>query len=186
MIDYIGDVSRRDAHLLRSFAERSDRILEFGCGASTQIFAAYARGIIESVETDPEWIEKTKRNLDALGLAGVVFHLYSDFRPAAHDLIFVDGVDELRQAFALLAWPSLMVGGLMCFHDTRRTAPHGDSPTSDVQNVCAVIERHSTEIDCVVLNQYDSNITVITKREPLMCEDWNFVEGRTLEQIGIA
>lgn len=193
MIDYVGDLSRRDAELLRELAQRSPRILEFGAGASTQIFAAYGRGIVESVDTDPTWIERTKRNLTALGLIApnlsrpFVFHRFEQFRPTPpYDLIFVDGVDELRAAFAFLTWPALAVGGVMAFHDTRRTAPHGASLTSDVQNVCALIERHSPEIDGVVLNQHDSNTTVVTKRAPLALEDWNAIEGRTLAQIGLA
>ncbi|MGH6742366.1 MAG: class I SAM-dependent methyltransferase [Bradyrhizobium sp.] len=188
MIEYIGDVSREDAALLRSIAERSSRILEFGCGASTQIFRAYGAGSVESVETDPAWIEKTHRNLRALGLdQPVTVHLYQTFEPAGqYDLIFVDGIDERRQEFALLTWPALTVGGAMCFHDTRRTKPHGPSPTSDVQNVCALIERHSPEIETVFVNRNNSNTTVVMKRAPLLYEDWMQTEDRTPAQMGIA
>ncbi len=49
----------------------------------------------------------------------------------------------------------------------------------------AIVDRHSTEVDRVVLNQDDSNISVVTKRLPLIYEDWNQVEGRTPAQIGI-
>lgn len=194
MIPYIGDLSIADAELLRELAGRSDHVLEFGAGASTQIFAAYSRGaVIDSVETEPEWIEKTERNIVRLCLAPrgdvayrVRFHLYQKFLPAGpYDLVFVDGIDELRSPFAFLTWPELAVGGRMAFHDTRRTAPHGDSPTSDVQNVCALIERYSPEIARVVLNENDSNTTVVTKRAPLLVEDWNAREGRTLAQIGL-
>lgn len=61
-----------------------------------------------------------------------------------------------------------------------------ESSTSDVQNVCALIERFSTEIDCVCLNQDESNTTVVAKRTPLLYEDWMKIEGRTPEQMGIA
>lgn len=188
MIDYVGDLSRNDAVLLRSLAERSARILEFGCGASTQIFAAYGCGSVDSVETHPEWIEKTRRNLARLAIdKPVTFHSYARFTPVPHyDMIFVDGIDELRLPFALLTWTSLAVGGAVCFHDTRRTTPHGDSMMSDIANVCVIVERHALEVDRVVLNQDDSNVTVVTKREPLLLQDWNAAEERTPEQIGIA
>lgn len=188
MIDYVGDVSREDAKLLRSLAERSDRILEFGCGASTQIFAAYGRGVVHSVETHPEWIAKTRRNLASLGIERPVhFHQVAGFQPEGqYDLVFVDSIDELRQHLALMAWPFVSVGGAMCFHDTRRTKPHGESLTSDVQNVCALIERYSPEIEFIALNEDDSNTTVVTKRAPLLYVDWMKSEERTPEQMGIA
>src|SRR5258705_6694 len=123
MIPYVGDVSRRDAELLRELAERSNRIVEFGAGASTQILAAYARGEVESVETQPSWIAKTQGHLGALGIARpVTFHNYEDFQPSGpYDLVFVDGLNELRLPFACLAWPAIAIGGVLCLHDTRRT-----------------------------------------------------------------
>jgi predicted O-methyltransferase YrrM len=188
MIHYIGDLSRRDAELLRVLAVKADRILEFGAGASTQIFAAYGRGTVETVETDLEWIEKTHRNFLAIGIERTItFHIWQAFVPVGpYSLIFVDGIDELRREFAFKTWPTLAIGGVMCFHDTRRTAPHGASKTSDIQNALAIAETFSPEVDRVVLNQADSNITVVTKRAPLLLEDWNAIEGRTAAMIGIA
>lgn len=188
MIPYIGDLSRADAALLHRFGFNAFRILEFGCGASTQIFAAYTNGTVDSVETDPAWIDKTKRNLGALAIPKpVAFHAYARFVPKSYDLIFVDGIDQLRRAFAFLTWPHLEAGGFMLFHDTRRTKPHGQSTTSDIENALSTACEFSPEVDRVVLNQDGSNITVLTKRSaPLRYEDWNAVEGRTLEQIGIA
>lgn len=188
MIDYIGDLSRADAELLRNYAQQSGRILEFGVGASTQILASYTRGTVDSVETDPKWIGKTHARLLDLAVAHLVtFHHYGPFVPVgAWDMIFVDGADELRQPFALHVWANLAVGGVMLFHDTRRTVPHGNSLTTDVENACAVIMAHSFEIERVVLNENNSNTTVITKRGPLLYRDWNRDEGRTPAQIGIA
>jgi len=191
MIPYVGDLSSRDADLLRLLASRSDRILEFGVGASTQIFAAYGCGKVESVDTSAEWIAKTAANLNTLEARGfdlrpVTFRGYAAFRPVAkYDLIFVDGLNELRLPFALLTWPALIDGGFMCLHDTRRTAPYGNAKTSDVQHVCAIIERHSAEIDTIALNQNESNTTVIAKRSPLLLEDYNAIEGRTRQQLGL-
>lgn len=180
MIPYIGDVSRRDAEMLRALAERSDRILEFGCGASTQILRAYSTGIVESVDTEPEWIQKTVANLVRLEITRLVaFRRYEVFKPVPeYDLVFVDGLGELRLPFALMTWPALAVGGSMAFHDTRRPA--------DVAKVCEFVRQKSTEIDNVVLNGANSNITVITKRAPLLLEDYNAIEGRSLAQLGLA
>lgn len=189
MIAYIGDLSARDAQVLRDLAEQALDILEFGVGASTQIFAAYGGGTVESVETDPAWIARTRGNLKKLGLGAraVAFFNYASFSPCGpYDVIFVDGVDELRRDFAFRTWPYLMTGGVMAFHDTRRVMPHGGASWSDVQNVCALLEKFSTEIDRVEFNRSDSNTTVVRKRAPLLYEDWNAVEGRTPEQIGIA
>lgn len=196
MIPYVGDLSRNDAALLKELAEHAARILEFGAGASTQIFAAYSKGDVTSVETDPGWIDRTAQRVASLRASGTPARPVSFLRWRAHDgdvvldgafdLIFVDGIDELREAFALMVWPRLAIGGVMAFHDTRRVRPHGDATTSDVENVCEVVVRYSPEVESVVLNAADSNITLVTKRAPLPLEDWNAVEGRTPEQIGIA
>lgn len=190
MIPYIGCVSREDAALLRSLAECSRRILEFGAGASTQIFAAYAAGTVTTVEPDPMWIARTKRNLAALGIhRDVDFRLYDDFElDGDFDLIMVDGPDDLRSPFSLLTWPALRLGGMMLFHDTRRTKPHGPSSTSDVQNVLALVERFSPEVDRIMVNAGNSNTTVVMKRAegPLPYVDWQKSEARTDAQMGIA
>ena len=188
MIDYVGDLSKADAELLRDYAQNSGRILEFGAGASTQILASYCRGTVTTVETDQRWIEKTRIRLVTLGVEHLVsFRSYDEFSPAGtYDLIFVDGIDPLRQPFALKTWRFLKVGGAMLFHDTRRTIPHGGSSTTDIQNVCALIEKHSAEIELAMINEEGSNISALHKRDPLLYVDWNQVEGRTNEQIGIA
>lgn len=187
MIPYVGDISRADAELLRMLALNSAAILEFGCGASTQVLAAYTAGKVISVDTDQSWIAKTDRNLRRLGYRGKVsFVTYENFESVSSDLIFVDGLNELRLPFALKCWDDLVVGGSLCFHDTRRTEPYGKAELSDVQMVCAVIECHSREIGSVFLNKDASNITIINKRPPLLLEDWAKAEGRTPEQLGIA
>lgn len=186
MIDYVGDVSRADAHLLAVLAMKADRILEFGSGASTQILAAYGLGSVHSVDTETRWIAKTLANLKRLGLGGVQFHSYEGFEPqGTFDLCFVDGLNELRLPFALKAWPALAVGGALCFHDTRRTEPYGKSPVSDTQMVCRVLERYFLEVASVEPNRDGSNITVITKRAPLVLEDYNRIECRTAAQLGL-
>lgn len=186
MIDYVGDLSRNDAALLRDLGSESTCALEFGAGASTQILAHYC-GKVDCVETDARWIDKTAARLAALGIADrVAFHPFGQMPIKAYDIIFVDGADELRRRFALMAWECLALDGLMIFHDTRRTTTHGMSGTTDMQNALAVIALNAFEISRVEFNWQDSNCTVIWKREPLPYVDWNIAEGRSLAQIGLA
>jgi len=188
MIPYIGDLSRADATLLAHLARDAGNILEFGVGASTQLFAAYGAQRVTSVDTSAEWIAKTKRNLAMLGIERPVrFVLYDEFEPVERfDLVFVDGLNELRLPFAFRTWSALAPGGRMAFHDTRRSEAHGAAETSDVSNVCSVAQLHWLEIRRIDVNRWRSNTTVITKRVPLVLENWNRTEGRTPEQIGIA
>lgn len=181
MIPYIGDISKNDAELLARLAEGAKSILEFGVGASTQVLAKYKAGRMISMETDPAWIVKTQRNFTRLGIPqeAVDFRPYVGFPidPAERfDLIFDDGVDGFRREFAMKAWPLLSVGGIFCFHDTRRTG--------DVLNVCALLGAVSAEVLVVKFNEDHSNITTIVKKQAEHFEDWNVIEKRESWQTG--
>lgn len=191
MIPYIGCVSREDAFVLKTLAEMSPRILEYGSGASTQIFACYGTGKVISVESVDEWAYKTAahlRNLVDDVTREVEFVRYREFSEdlcPEVDLIFIDCADELRLLCAYASWPLLRVGGTMAFHDTRRTKPHADAARSDVQNVCAVLAAFSPEVECVSFNACESNTTLVLKRAPLLYVDWQKSEGRTDAQMGL-
>ena len=58
MIEYIGDISKADALVLKELAENATAILEFGCGASTQVMSVYTKNRIISIDTSQEWIDK--------------------------------------------------------------------------------------------------------------------------------
>ena len=95
MIPYIGDISKQDAVVLKELAEQSVDILEFGCGASTQVLAAYTSGSVISVDTAPAWIRKTREHLKRLNLPEVSFCSYDEFvtwRGGPYDLVFNDGL----------------------------------------------------------------------------------------------
>lgn len=198
MIPYIGCVSREDAEVLKMLAECSQSILEFGAGASTQIFAAYGKRSVDTVESDSTWIEKTRETIERLSFvegcsfpAIVTYHHQPRCNElwlwdlGFYDLIFIDCADDLRLPWALASWQFLSVGGTMAFHDTRRTQPHGLAPFSDIQNVCQLLAKYSTEIDGVTLNAGDSNTTLVVKRLPLLYENWQVAEGRTDAQMGL-
>jgi predicted O-methyltransferase YrrM len=180
---YIGDLSSRDAAVLRGTARDAASILEFGVGGSTQIFAQYApeHARLLSLDTSDEWIARTALILRTMGLRErVMFQTYRDWRldpvEEHYDLVFDDGIDGLRLDFANRAWPMLGVGGKLIFHDTRRQR--------DYMNVLQFAANRYLEISAIDANVEDSNLTVITKRHPQPYENWNLVEERSQVMIG--
>lgn len=172
MIPYIGDISKADAGILKQLAGPAKNILEFGCGASTQILTKYSDGSFTTVETDPDWIVRTKENMKLLGITKEpVFADYYTFLPEGeYDLIFDDGAVEFRLPFALLAWDHLKIGGYLLIHDTRTSR--------EVQVVHDFMKEKSPEIESIYINKDHSNITVIKKKKAEFYEDWNVIEGR--------
>jgi predicted O-methyltransferase YrrM len=173
---YIGDISRQDAQVLATFAAGARRILEFGVGGSTQVLAQCAppEGSIVTIDTSPEWIERTQIRSARLGIGRDVTYLsyaeWSAMRQETVDLVFVDGIDELRLPFAREAWKSLRVGGTMLFHDTRRAR--------DAGNVLQLVTEHHLEVERVEMNIRASNISAVVKKVAEPYVDWNVVEGR--------
>jgi hypothetical protein len=169
---YIGDLSKNDVALLSNAAAVSTRILEFGVGASTQIFRRHSPGELICVETSRAWVDTTIKNLQLLGINGkVTFHKYDSFKPEGeYDLIFDDGHDALRLPFALAVWKHLKVGGHLLWHDTRRHV--------DIYNICTFIAAHWSEITTIEFNKGDSNISVMTKGPPCTYLNWNMVENK--------
>lgn len=170
MIDFKGDLSKKDADVLKWCAENSSNVLEFGCGGSTQIIAAYLKGSLLSVDTEQSWIDKTIQNLDRLGIkTPVSFEKYETFNyKGEYDFIFVDGLWERRLSFANRTWKNLKLNGIMVFHDTRRQ--------KDIDNVSSFLKEHWLEVGTVYINKDNSNITVIQKKEYTPYENWNKTE----------
>lgn len=174
---FVGDLSTQDAAALTTMA-RGARVLEFGCGGSTQIFASVAASVT-SYETDPGWIEKTQRNLARLDLADKVsFRSYhqpmsQDIGP--FDLIFVDGAPDSRPAFALSAFPMLVDDGLMVFHDCR-------TPERDV--VLRTAREFMNLVGEVLFDVAQSNLAVIRRKPMPAYENWNVTEGRAHWEYG--
>lgn len=188
MIPYIGDISKADAELLKQMAEDSCNILEFGCGASTQVIAASIddQTSFLSIDTSQEWMDKTAQNLELLGIKGRnPFVEYNRFfnsiqeYTAIHksfDFIFDDGVDGLRLDFANRIWPYLAVGGIIAFHDTRRG--------HDFNNVLQFLGSHMDEVGPVYFNNEGSNITLVGKKEPEPYSNWQIDEKKEPWQLG--
>lgn len=169
---FIGDISRMDKEVLRTYAFQANRILEFGVGMSTQVMRYYSEAEIISVETSDIWIERTKHNLKLLGIReDVDFRDYYTFTPdGEYDIIFDDGADEFRLPFALATWNHLKPNGHLLIHDCRRS--------QDVNNIAEFIKQKSAEIQKVEFSVFNSNICVIWKQPAKHWCDWNDEEGR--------
>jgi hypothetical protein len=179
-IEFVGDLSIEDSKVLVDLAKVSSSILEFGVGGSTQIFAQCRPNLLLCVETDKVWAHAV--------LDRVVNHFPKATQPIMigynekfyqkFDLIFVDGIDEKRLDFALNTWESLDNGGLMLFHDTRRHR--------DLHNALSVADTFREEVERVMVNFLDSNITVLHKRKSkLVYENWNTTEGLPLSAYSL-
>lgn len=174
-IQFIGDLSIKDAEVLEAWGRRAGRVLEFGSGGSTQIFDQCGCNVI-SVETSPEWVAKTKRRVSER----VQFVDYRTDFDGLFDVVFVDGIDELRRDFGLKTWRYLKVGGVMIFHDTRRDW--------DFDNALAVIRANYLEVWHVEVNArmngVSSNCTVVHKKECEPYVNWTQMEGKPRSAYG--
>ena len=177
-LQWVGDLSIEDAYLLQENSYYN-RILEFGCGGSTIIFSQ-GESEVTSVETDQGWIDLTKERLSVLGTENqVTFKAYEEDWGDNYDLVFVDGIDQLRLEFAIKAWNLIGPrGGTMVFHDTRRF--------QDFKNAMWVAQLYFEEVHSIDVNRRESNLTFIYKRsKPLGYENWNETEGKPKWAYGI-
>jgi predicted O-methyltransferase YrrM len=181
MIPYIGDISEYDALLLKKMAQADDikSILEFGCGASTQVIAAYTNAKFISIDTADEWIDKTISNINLLEIKNMpLFYKYDDFdfSTGNYDFVFNDGIDSLRNNFAYNIWSRINVAGILAFHDTRRNG--------DITMMMNFIINNIAEIEAVFFNYNESNISLIYKGLVKPYYDWQEKEGRMKWQNG--
>lgn len=185
-IKFVGDLSLEDADLLVYYAQQSPAILEFGVGGSTQLFAQCKPKLLISLDTNLEWIEKTKSRVAQLkSKTDPQFYFYDDFFSLAQkpkfDLILVDGIDYLRREFAIEAWSLLDENGVMIFHDTRRF--------QDFQNAAWVAQLYHNEISEIKVNEAasneeSSNLTVIYKKKLEPYVNWNLSENKPMWAYG--
>lgn len=179
-IKFLGDLSLEDGDVLARYAKQSNKILEFGCGGSTHIFSQSGASLVVSVDTSSDWINRTKLRLIDLPNKTVPYFwdydgFFSQGMGIFYDLIFVDGVDNLRRDFAIRTWDLLSPDGVMIFHDTRRFV--------DAQNAAWIYQLHSNsikliEVNCPGSNGISSNITVIHKKPHEGYVNWHEVEKK--------
>ncbi len=177
---------KRAVRLLAGLVREASRVLEYGVGASTQIFAqAAAPGVeIHSLDTEDYWIlHRTRVLLDELAPGHGVrlrrferFTELDDLVDGSFDLIFDDGHEDMRLEFGLASWRWLRMGGRFVLHDTRRRG--------DVGNVLFLAARFFREIERIDLNPAGSNLSILHKCAPKPYVDWNKREDRAGWQIG--
>lgn len=174
---WIGDLSLEDADIIAGYAKRSKHILEFGSGGSTQIFAQCGAKSVTSIETDQNWIDRTQARLKQLPNATPVeFHNYKTSFDQVYDLIFVDGIYQLREEFAHAAWHNLNhINGVMIFHDTRRWWDAGFALDTAKK---FYIEVGNIEVNAKASNGRSSNVTVLHKKFAEPYENWNLTENK--------
>jgi hypothetical protein len=177
-MDYIGDLSLQDAAVLEEFARKSPNILEFGVGASTQIFSQCLPTHLTSVETDANWIKLVESKISSFSTKVIPkFLTYTTSFDCQYNLIFVDGVDNLRLDFAINTFKYLPVGGWMLFHDTRRL--------NDFGNALNLIGQYPLEVGTCHFNYKNSNITAIQKKHYEPYINWQTVEGKQPQQYSL-
>jgi hypothetical protein len=180
---WVGDLSLADAETLVRFGSQAKRILEFGVGGSTQLLSQCMPEVQISLDTSVEWINITKTKMQQIeNRSKVSFNEYATLKTILtqqepFDMIFVDGVDELRLEFALTTWSLLKQGGVMIFHDTRRA--------QDAKNVLTTALTNFTEVKTIELNIADSlgvtsNMSVIYKKVSEPYVNWNLTEGKPM------
>lgn len=172
--EFVGDLSIQDAKVLARLGAEATRILEFGVGGSTQVFAQCKPKQLICLDTDPMWVARTTDNLKRISrddwtVPSFVPHELFVYN-GKFDLVFVDGVPEKRLNFAMRAWLMLETGGKMVFHDTRRF--------EYFREAAWVIQSFFNEVSRIDVNTDNSNLTVIEKGPGRFYENWNLTEGK--------
>jgi Methyltransferase domain len=178
----VGELSALDVGVLAGLARQSHRVLEFGAGGSTTVWAQFCppRASITCVETNMEWTNRTIEMLQRLeARADVAFLSFDAWREkfTAHhwfDLIFIDGASE-RIGVSEASWPMLMPGGKMVWHDT-----HGP-PLGEM--VFQFMGKHNLEVSDV---HCESALTICTKCVERNIGDVRAFENRELWMSGHA
>lgn len=173
---FVGDISRADAAVLTAFGRDAQHVLEFGVGGSTLILSQISS--LLTIDTEQHWIDLVRERAAALEIRQPAYRLYSDLDSCdgPFQLIFDDGVTELREEFAWKTWGKLENGGWLLVHDT--TTP------VELEWVMRFCSKHHQEIDAVLVNYSGSNITAIRKNPIRQYENWNEAEGRSRWEWG--
>lgn len=176
-LKWVGKLSLQDADILAELGGQAISILETGMGGSTLIFSQVCKDVT-SVESDPVWIDLTRKRLDHLGTLSSV-RLLNKINPALdkeYDLVFIDCLVETRLNHAAMAWRKLKPGGVLMIHDTNRSV-YLNIATSFIASFLIDID-HAT-INKVASDGKSSNITYIKKMESGVKEfNWKNKENK--------
>jgi len=175
---FIGSLSIQDAIIFSKQVENCQKVLEFGCGASTQIIAQCSNkdSLIYSVDTNQKWMDGVKEFITNemsinKNISFVSFENKNSIKEKDFDLIFDDGLAKNRLDFALWSWSKLKSNnGKLIIHDTRRPG--------EINLVSTIFQKYGNEISNISVNPNHSSLTIITKKELEPYSDWNVVEKR--------
>ena len=179
-----GDLSRADVVALSIEAQKSLRgIFEFGIGGSTIILAASSIMPLRAYENAPEWIKRTKNNLELyrdnlLTQPDIIkinyrrpdFNRYLKKEYQAHqpDLIFIDSVPGTRHRTFEVSFKAAVPGTRFMVHDTRLA--------SMKKFLAGFMNKYLDQINFIKPCYLDSNITLLQKGNAHPYEDWNISE----------
>ena len=180
-----------DAAVLATVA-RGKRVLEFGAGGSTQIFAQVAREVV-TVESDSNWVEITRHNVarilererrlappDPVGAPGLFLDANVDLAipRGSYDVVFIDSLPVTRPQCARMSFDLLADGGCMVFHDTR---------VSCIREIVTTISgEFMMSVGAVMFDIHGSNLSSIVRGRAPAYENWNEVEEKLLWEIGLS
>lgn len=177
-LKWVGKLSLQDADILAGLGKKATSILETGMGASTLIFSQVCKDVT-SIESNPKWLELTKKRLEHLGTINNV-KLLSEIDPVLkyeeYDLVFIDCLEETRFENAKKAWENLKPGGILLFHDTNRQ--------NYLRLAFTFIFTSYREVDYALVNLQasdgnSSNTTLIKKvSKGFKEQNWKFKEGK--------
>ena len=179
MTKFVGQLSKADVNLLSHYAKEYPKILEFGAGGSTMIFAQTTPKKVLTMEPNPVWVARTLSNLSVLGADSSKYEIvpYSlKSIEGEYDLVFVDGTANERFPFALVAFKHLRVGGWILFHDTRERG--------DLRNFLELAFAYRDEVGHIFMNADGSNISGIQRKPSEPAYDWSVTEGQLPWQTG--
>lgn len=181
--EVIGDLSKADKEQLKRLAETHSRIMEAGVGASTQILTHFTKGKVTAYDTSKEWLSRIRDTVfPKVGVKGECSFRYYDAGTTKltgkYDMVFVDIEWVFRLEFALKAWPLIVPGGKLVFHDARRS--------KDIGNALQFAAVKYRELESVEVCPGESNLILFTKRDKRIdFVNWHESEGMTDEQLGI-
>jgi hypothetical protein len=169
------DLSRADVVALWELAAQK-RVVEFGAGGSTALFARTAASLY-TYDTSPQWLAVAKRHVDKLRQTETLCTVEYRHCPAAGvppkiargDLLFIDGYTPTRAAWMKAALERQLAPVIVA-HDTRRLQP--------VRSFAALLEWPLTAwIDSVHYHYQGSNLLVVRLRDkPVQYSNWNQTE----------
>lgn len=166
-----GDLSRQDVVTLCAECDNK-KVVEFGMGGSTLLLARCASELV-SCETHPNWFEVTHNRLKQIKDKTNNIELHKNIDSVnmnkMYDVVFVDGVDNMRLPFA-----NKFINNTkkIIFHDSRRL--------NDFDLALQFMRTHYQRILEAKFHANNSNLIIITLNDhPVVWENWNETERRT-------